>query len=61
MHIPLLLDIFLKSAFIQVWRENHEVFSFVDESPGLLMSRRKPTDLLTQKTLLAQVVRIPVL
>ena len=23
--------------FIVVWRENHEVLSFVDESPGLLL------------------------
>jgi hypothetical protein len=37
------------------------VFSFVDESPDLLLPTRKRADPLTQKTLLAQVVRIQAL
>ena len=50
-----------RGKFIDTRRENHEVFSFVDESPGLLLSKKNRENPLTQKTLLAQVVRIPVL
>jgi hypothetical protein len=48
----------VKALFIHAWRENHEVFSFVDESPDLLLLKRSRADPLTQETLLAQVMRI---
>jgi len=47
--------------FIKSRQENREVFSFVDESPDLLLPTMKRADPLIQKTLLAQVVRIQAL
>jgi len=32
-----------------MWREHHEVFSFMDESPGLLLPRKSRANPLTQK------------